>query len=329
MAALISSAGSVPFVAPAAGATPLRRLRWAALGTQCEVQYACADADRARAFEAEAVAWVARFEAKYSRFRPDSLLSRINAAAGAGWVEVDAETDTFLDLCGSLRQLSGGVLDVTALPLMRLWDYRAAVPRIPTAEEISTALELVGWAKVERTPGRIRLPRAGMALDFGGWGKEYAVDMVAQIARAHGLAQVLVDFGHDLCAIGCAPGKPGWHVGLEDPLNPGVACWGSIAARDCGVACSGDYLRSFTRDGRRYSHIIDPRTGRPVANGCRQVTVVAPSCLQAGVLSTTVFILGPVAGLRLVEEIMGAEAAIIADSTRHQTKGFMRYVVTN
>ncbi len=328
MAALISSAGSVPIVAPRGDETPLRRLRWAALGTQCEVQYVCADAGRAGAFEAEAIAWVARFEAKYSRFRPDSLLSRINAAAGAGWVEVDAETDTFLDLCGSLLSLSGGVLDVTALPLMRLWDYRAAVPRIPTAEEIAATRRLVGWAKVERAPGRVRLPLAGMALDFGGWGKEYAVDMVAQIARRHGLGQVLVDFGHDLCAIGCAPGKPGWHVGLEDPTSPGVACWGSIAARDCGVACSGDYIRSFTRDGRRYSHIIDPRTGRPVANGCRQVTVVAPSCLQAGVLSTTVFILGPVAGLRLVEEIMGAEAAIVADFTRHQTKGFMRYVVT-
>ena len=137
-----------------------------------------------------------------------------------------------------------------------------------------------------------------------------------------------MDFGHDLCAVGCAPGKPGWHVGLEDPSRPGAACWGSIAARDCGVACSGDYIRGFTLNGRRYGHIVDPRTGWPVANGCRQVTAIARSCLQAGVLSTTVFILGPAAGLRLVEEMMGAEAVVVTEHARHQTKGFQNYVVT-
>ncbi len=314
-------------VPAAASAGPLRVLRWPALGTRCEVQYVCAGPSTARAFEAEVKAWVDAFERKYSRFRPDSLLSRINAAAGRDWVAVDAEMDGFLDLCGSLHQLSGGILDVTALPVMRLWDYKSANPRIPAAEEIAAALRLVGWAKVERGPGRVRLPLPGMALDFGGWGKEFAVDMVAQIATRHGLGQVLVDFGHDLCAVGCAPGKPGWHVGLEDPARPGAACWGSIAARDCGVACSGDYLRGFTLNGRRYGHIVDPRNGRPVANGCRQVTVIARSCLQAGVLSTTVFILGP-AGLRLVEGLMGAEAVVVTENARHQTKGFQNYVVT-
>lgn len=328
MAALVQQTQARP-VADTGADRPLRFLRWRALGTQCEVQYACAAAARARAFETEAMAWVAAFEAKYSRFRPDSLISRINAAAGRDWVPIDAEMETFLDLCGSLHQLSGGVLDVTALPLLRLWDYQAAAPRVPADEEIAAALRLIGWTKVQRAPGRIRLPLAGMALDFGGWGKEYAVDMVAQLARRHGITQALVDFGHDLCAVGSAPGKPGWHVGLEDPARPGVACWGSIAARDCGVASSGDYLRGFTRDGRRYGHIIDPRSGRPVANGCRQATVVARSCVQAGVLSTAVFILGPVSGLRLVEEIMGAEAAIVADHARHQTKGFNRYVVAH
>ncbi len=328
MALLSTSRPSVPPVAPPAGAAPLRLLRWPALGTQCEVQYVCADAAAARAFEAETVAWVGAFERKYSRFRPDSLVSRINAAAGGGWTEVDAEMDGFLDLCASLHHLSGGILDVTALPVMRLWDYKSAQPRVPALAEITAARRLVGWAKVERRPRGIRLPLAGMAIDFGGWGKEYAVDMVAQIAVRHGLAQVLVDFGHDLCAVGCAPGKPGWHVGLEDPARPGTDCWSSIAARDCGVACSGDYLRGFTLNGRRYGHIVDPRTGWPVANGCRQVTAIARSCLQAGVLSTTVFILGPAAGLRLVGEMMGAEAVVVTEHARHQTKGFQNYVVT-
>jgi len=326
--AIISTSRNATLPAAPADGAPLRVLRWSALGTKCEVQYVCASATIARAFEAEATAWVDAFERRYSRFRPDSLVSRINTAAGGDWVEIDAEMDGFLDVCGSLHRLSGGILDVTALPVMRLWDYKSANPRLPTAAEIAAALPLVGWAKVQRSPGRIRLPLRGMAIDFGGWGKEYAVDMVAQIAGRHGLRQVLVDFGHDLCAVGCAPGKPGWHVGLEDPDRPGAACWGSIAARDCGVASSGDYIRGFTLNGRRYGHIVDPRTGWPVANGCRQVTAIARSCLQAGVLSTTVFILGPVAGLRLVEEMMGAEAVVVTEHARHQTKGFQNYVVT-
>ena len=323
---LPKSKAPTPGVTASSGS--LRVVRWNALGTRCEVQYVCADDRAASAFESELVGWVAAFEAKYSRYRPGSLVSRINAAAGQSWVEIDAEMEQFLDLSGSLFQLSQGVLDVTALPLMRLWDYRAVSPRIPSETEIAAAKRLVGWAKVQRAPGRVRLPEVGMALDFGGWGKEYAVDIAAQIARKHGIASALVDFGHDLFALGAAPGKPGWHIGLEDPARAGEACWSSIAARDCGVASSGDYVRGFTLNGKRYGHIVDPRTGWPVANGCRQVNVIAKACVQAGVLATTVFILGTEIGLQLVQGLMGAEACVLTDRERHQTKGFYRYVVT-
>jgi len=312
---------------PVSTSVPLRSLRWAALGTECLVQYACADVPAARAFEHAAQSWVAGFEAKYSRFRPGSLLSRINAAAGREWVEVDEEMERFLDLSSSLFVMSRGLLDVTALPLMRLWDYHAPVTRVPAEAEIATARRLVGWPRVERIPGKVRLPEAGMALDFGGWGKEYAVDMVAGIAAEHRISCALVDFGHDLRAIGTAPGKPGWHIGLEDPARPGQACWGSLAIRNLGVASSGDYRRGFTVNGVRYGHIVDPRTGRPVAHGARQVTVIAPTCVQAGVLSTTAFILPPAEGIRFIQESASAEGCIVTDDARHQTRGFFNYVV--
>ncbi len=328
IAAMPTSPPSAPSPA-AGGAETLRFLRWSALGTKCEVQYVCADIGAAKSFEAAVVAWVAAFEAKYSRFRPDSLVSRINAAAGRDWVEIDDETEQFLDLCDSLHFMTQGLLDVTALPLMRLWDYKAAVPRIPAAAEIAGARRLVGWKKVERAKGRVRLPEAGMAIDFGGWGKEYAVDAVAGIARVHRITCALVDFGHDIHTIGRAPGKPGWHIGLEDPTRPGVACWGSIALANRSVASSGDYLRGFTVGGVRYGHIVDPRTGYPVAHGARQVTVIAPTCLQAGILSTTAFILQPQEGIRFIQEAMGAEGCILTATARHQTRGFFNYVVTN
>jgi thiamine biosynthesis lipoprotein len=271
---------------------------------------------------------VSAFEAKYSRFRPDSLVSRINTAAGREWTEVDAEMDGLLSLCDKLHFMTQGVLDPTTLPLIRLWNYKARPPRIPDAAEIAAARVLVGWKKVQRAPGKIFLPAAGMALDFGGFGKEYAVDIVAQLALDHGITAALVDFGHDLRAIGIPPGRPAWHIGLEDPRQPGVAA-GSIGVSGKGVASSGDYLRCFVVGGKRFGHIIDPRTGWPVTNGCTQATVIAGSCLQAGVLSTTAFVLGVPQGIEFIQACPGAEGLILTEHARAQTRGFFNYVASN
>jgi thiamine biosynthesis lipoprotein len=330
---MIVSPATANLRAPAAvpgatGVVPLRKFAFPALGTTCEVQFAGADDAPAQAFQAAVVAWVGAFEAKYSRFRPSSLISRINQAAGAGWVTVDAEMEQMLDFCGALHGMTNGLLDATALPLLRLWDYRAARPVVPSRDQIAAAQALVGWSKVQRAPGRVALPRAGMALDFGGFGKEYAVDVVAQMAVERGLGNVLVDFGHDIRVLGAPPGRPLWHIGLEDPARPGER-WGSVAVTNRGVASSGDYLRGFTVEGRRYGHIIDPRTGWPAAHGCTQTTIIADTCLQAGVLSTSAFILGPEEGLKLIQSTPGAEGVILTADRRAQTRGFFNHVVSD
>jgi len=326
----------MPPHAPAAQASPagaarpapaLRRLAFPALGTTCEVQYAAPGGDlQAGGFERAAVGWVQAFEAKYSRFRPDSLVSRINAAAGGAWVEVDADMEQMLRLGDTIVLMTQGVLDPTALPLIRLWDWKSPHPRVPAAAEIAAARQLVGWEKVERAPGRIRLPAPGMALDFGGFGKEYAVDIVARIAVDHGIGSALVDFGHDLHAVGAPPGRPAWHVGLEHPDRPGTVWSGVALSGSRGIASSGDYIRCFRLDGRRYGHIVDPRTGWPVANGCSQATVIAGTCLQAGVLATTAFVLGIPRGLELIQAHPGAEGMLVGGGTRAQTRGFFNYV---
>lgn len=315
--------------APTTSAGALRRVRFGALGTNCELQYACDDALRAAGFERAAVGWVQAFEAKYSRFRPDSLVSRINAAAGKQWVAIDPETVQLLELCDMLYFLTQRILDPTMLPLIRLWNYKAEHPEIPSDSSIEEARRLVGWMKVQREPGRVFLPMPGMAIDFGGFGKEYAVDVVAQIARDHGIGSVLVDFGHDLRGLGQPPDRPAWHIGLEDPQRPGTTL-GSIALTgDRGVASSGDYLRRFVVNGRRYGHILDPRTGRPVANGSLQATVIAGTCLHAGLLSTTAFVLGPKQGIEFVQSIPGAEGLIVTENARAQTRGFYNHVVSS
>ncbi|MDD2763328.1 MAG: FAD:protein FMN transferase [Opitutaceae bacterium] len=329
---LAAQSQRLPPPAPAgpAAAGSLRKLAFPALGTTCEVQYATPGGSaQAAAFERAAVAWVQAFETKYSRFRSDSLVSRINRAAGHAWIEVDPEMEQLLQLCDTLHFMTQGVLDPTALPLIQLWNWKTAAPRVPSTEEIAAARRLVGWTKVQRTPGRIFLPEPGMALDFGGFGKEYAVDIVAQIALDHGIANALVDFGHDLRALGTPPGRPAWHIGLEDPQHPGTP-WASVALSGSrGIASSGDYIRCFKIDGRRYGHIVDPRTGWPVANGCMQATIIAGTCLQAGILSTTAFVLGVPQGVDFVQSCPGAEGLLLTEKIRAQTRGFFQYVATH
>ncbi len=326
--ALVAQAHRTPAPIAAGPAGELKRVTFHAMGTTCEIQYATLDAERGRTFERVAIAWVEVFEAKYSRFRADSLISRINSAAGKEWVAIDEETEQLFKLCDTLHFLTQGILDPTLLPLMRLWNYKAEQPVMPSAAEIAAARALVGWKKVQRAPGKVFLPEIGMALDLGGFGKEYAVDVVAQIALDHGIADVLVDFGHDIRALGKPPGRPAWHIGLENPNQPGATAGSVGLVGNRGIASSGDYIRRVTLNGKRYGHIIDPRTGWPVANGCVQATGIAGTCLHAGVLSTTAFVLGVPKGIEFIQSFPGAEGLIVTETARAQTRGFFNHVVT-
>jgi thiamine biosynthesis lipoprotein len=310
------------------GGPGLNRLIFRALGTQCEVQYQGRQPGPDPLFELGVKAWVERFEERYSRFRPDSIVSRINAAAGRAWTEIDREMDEMLNVCASVYSLTGGIIDATAGPLLLLWDYHQPKPVVPDTAEVAAARILACWHLVQRQPGRVFLPKTGMSLDFGGWGKEWAVDAVAEMAVQRGLPHALVDFGHDIRCVGTPPDRPAWHVGLEDPLAPGSHRESVALGAGRGIASSGDYLRGFTAGGRRYGHIVDPRTGRPVAHGCRQVTVIADTCFQAGLLSTAAFVLGAEAGLGFIQQFPRVEALIVSDQGRAETRGFWNYVVT-
>ena len=303
-----------------------RKFSFRAMGTLCQVTFYPTDSRVAgEQFKAAVIRWVAEFETRYSRFLPESLVSLINQSAGQNWVELDEEAERLFALCHELFFLTRGAFDPTAMPLIKLWNWKANPPVLPTEAAIQAAQQVTGWNKVQRRKGAIFLPRVGMSVDLGGIGKEYAVDRVMQIAAQHGLTNVLVDFGQDLGMRGAPPSKPAWHIGLEDPAKPGK-CWAGLAVKDRAVATSGDYLRNFQINGRRYGHIIDPRTGYPVDNGCRAVSVIAPSCTIAGILSTSAFILGPTEGLNLIGNYMGADGCIITDNTRHETRKFHEYV---
>ncbi len=320
---MITTSPAQPLQADAKG---IRHLEFHALGTKCSIKFKLIDDRSALTFAADALGWIGAFEEKFSRYRPTSLVSRVNAAAGSDWVRIDSEMEHLLNLADDLHRRTDGILDPTLLPLLRVWDWKTVHQKLPDKSEVRAALALTGWHKLQRRPGGVRLPETGMGLDFGGFGKEYAVDQLTQLARQRGITDALIDLGRDIFALGGNGSHPFWHVGIEDGLKPGQ-CWGGLAVTDHAVCASGDYARHFIQDGVRYGHILDPRTGWPVSNGMRAVTVIAPSCLEAGVYSTAAFILGSRDGIHLASLARGVEVCAQSESGIEGTRNFGKWLV--
>jgi thiamine biosynthesis lipoprotein len=267
----------------------LLRVPFRAMASDNELQLDDADAARARRAADAAIADVLRIEAKYSRYRDDSVTIAINGAAGGAAVEIDAETAALVAYADRCFRESDGRFDVTSGVLRRAWDFRRRPPRLPDPHVLREARSLVGWREVEWSDRSIRLPRAGMEIDFGGVGKEYAADRAATICAECGIAHALVNLGGDVRATGAqADGRP-WRVGIRHPREPGRAI-AYVELAGGAVATSGDYERFFEVGGRRYCHILDPRTGMPVAHW-QSVSVVAPLAVVAGSLATIAMLL--------------------------------------
>lgn len=298
-----------------------------AMGTECRVQHDSTSYADADAFRQHVIEWVRNFEKEFSRFYPDSLISRINTSAGINWVDITQEAESLFALCDWFYWTTRGIFDPAVLPLVKLWDYHAPRRCTPTDDEVSEALTNCGWHHVRREKGRILLPASGMGLDVGGIGKEYAVDRVFEMGIKRGIRNILVDFGHDIRGYGEPPEGGPWRVGLEDPRDPGH-CWGGVSISDRAVATSGDYLRYFTDNGERYGHILDPRTGRPVHNGTTSVSVVGATCTEAGILSTSAFILGGEAGLDLLDSTYTAEGCISETGRQYYSRNFHEYIIS-
>lgn len=223
-----------------------------------------------------------RIEAKYSRYRPDSVVSAISAQAGLNWVACDDETLSLLDYADSMFSQSGGLFDVTSGALRRAWNFQQAV--LPKTETLKDLRALVNWSSVQRDEGSIRLPQAGMELDFGGFGKEYAADRAADALLARGVRHGYVNLAGDIRVVGPQPNGQPWVIGIQDPRCPdGLVA--SVALADGAIATSGDYERYFDLGGHRFSHILDPHSGMPV-DCWRSVSVLAPTAMVAGGLAT-------------------------------------------
>ncbi len=270
------------------------------MGGPCSLQlYANDDASAQRALQA-AQAEVLRIEAKYSRYRDDSVISRINASAGSGRrVEVDAETAALLDYAAAAHAQSDGLFDITSGVLRRAWDFKAA--RLPQQAQLDALLPLVGWSQLQWQRPRLQLPRAGMELDFGGFGKEYAADRAAAMLLAAGIRHGLVELGGDIRVVGPHPDGAPWRIGVRHPRQPEQPI-ATLELHHGAIASSGDYERFFEYAGTRYCHILDPRSGWPV-QGFAGVSVLAEQCLIAGTATTIAMLRGERDGLEWLDEL--------------------------
>lgn len=283
------------------------------MASPCEVHIAGADRATAERIAAAAANEAWRIEQKWSRYRDDNIVHAINSAEGRR-VRVDDETARMLRYAGELHRLSGGRFDVTSGILRKVWRFDGS-DRVPAPEAVAALLDKIGWRRVRFEPPYLRL-EPGMEIDFGGIGKEYAVDRVGGLTRAvH--AHCLINFGGDLLAVGPRPDGCPWLVGIERPDAAGSTvhigrhrgaakpvAHATLSRDDClvcverieltlgALATSGDARRFLLKDGKRYGHVLDPRTGWPVRDTPRSVTVAAPTCTEAGMLATLALLHG-------------------------------------
>ncbi len=239
-----------------------------------------------------------RLEKKYSRYRDDSITTSINNSAGQqDGIQVDDETVALLNYAQIAWQQSNGLFDITSGVLRKAWDFKSN--QLPDKKMIAELLRNVGWQKLLWQPPLLQLP-AGMEVDFGGVVKEYAADAIATILRNQGVQHGLVELAGDISIIGSHPDGAAWKIGVRDPDNPDSAI-ATIDAFEGAVASSGNYERFMIVDGKRYCHILNPKTGWP-ENSVAGVSVHASTCLVAGTATTTAMLLGAVQGKKWLQE---------------------------
>jgi thiamine biosynthesis lipoprotein len=260
------------------------RARYPLMGGEAEVQVCGMPETDARVLMQRAIDETRRIEAKYSRYRPDSVIAGIVGAAGSeAAVRVDEETASLLEFAEQLYTVSEGRFDITSGVLRHAWDFRAA--RVPDAAALDAARARVGWSRVQWNLGDRTISLApGMELDFGGFGKEYAADRAAALLIEGGASSGYVNLSGDLRVLGPrTDGRP-WRFGIQHPRTADAVC-AAMELSAGALATSGDYERFFECEGRRYCHVLDARSGTPVQHW-RSVSVVAPLCIAAGALAT-------------------------------------------
>ena len=309
------------------------------MGTFGRIQIRCGDEQMGRRALAEAMAALEAVDQRFSTYRDDSELARVNQLAAKQPVAISEETYCLLQKAQAYSQLTNGAFDITVTPLIRLWKEAEKENRLPTEAEITEAKTKVGFEKLKLAatdPPTVAFVVEGMELNVDAIAKGYAVDQALGVLRQPGIIAGLVDIGGEVSAFG--QNRPGtdWIIGIQDPTATKKADplsqqprW-LIRLQDCAVATSGNYRQYIQINAKHYSHIIDPRTGWP-ADILPSVTVIAPTTVDADTLATAISVMGCEKGLELVESLDNIEAFLIAEKDEkpqiYRSSGFSRYEV--
>jgi thiamine biosynthesis lipoprotein len=286
-----------------------------AMGTEVRIsvftdeEEACVDSAIAAAFEE-----IQRLEAMMTNWKPESEVSRINAAAGEHPVAVSAETLEVIEMAQKASQLSGGAFDISFYALHGLWKFDEDLEKkVPDKKLIAKRIKLIDYkqVKVDHDKKTVFLAKKGMGIGLGGIAKGYAVDRAVAVLRQHGFSNAIVQAGGDLMCSGSKGGKP-WSAGIRDPRGGRADVFATLQLIDHAFSTAGDYERFFFLKGKRYHHIIDPKTGFP-ATQSRSVTIYAPTALLADALDDAVFIMGWKKGLEMIESIGDVGAVVVDD----------------
>ena len=259
------------------------------MASPCQILLDNLDEAQAYSLTAQAYAEAKRIELKYSRFRDDNIIARLNSSADET-ISVDEETTRLINLADLCFQLSDGLFDISSGVLGKLWHFKQQT-QLPNDANIKALLPNIGWQKANWNEPLLRLPK-DMKIDLGGIGKEYAVDKVAQLLQQQQTnSAFLVNFGGDIYVNKSRSNGDAWQVAIEDPQHLGESKL-MVSLAQGGLASSGDSQRYIEVDGQRYGHILNPKTGYPITGGPAQVTVYAQNCVQAGMLATIALLQG-------------------------------------
>ena len=296
--------------APQPAGAHLFQRTYASMGTELQLTAWTADETAAEAAFGEVSQEMERLEGLLSNWRGDSEIQQLNAAAGKHPVRIGSDLRDVLKTARQVSEWTGGKFDVTWGALSGLWkfDYQNQDGSIPEHSEIVRRRSLIDYQQLilDEHDGTAFLKQEGMVANLGGIGKGYAVDRARDILRRRGFRDFMIQFGGDMYVAGLNGNHP-WRLGIQDPRGPANRIFAQVDLSESTFSTSGDYARSFVKNGRRYHHIIDPMTGEP-AQGCRSVTIMTSSAIIADGLSTGVFVLGPEAGMALIKQLPGVEA---------------------
>jgi len=311
--------------------------RFTAMGSFGHVRLRCGDETVGREAIADARHVLAEVDRLLSTYRPDSELSHVNQLADRQPVSVSPQTYELLRLALHYSRITDGAFDITVTPLVHLWQQAARENRLPTDAELAQARSRVGYEKLhlgDPNHPTVSFANPGMELNVDAIAQGYGVDLVLDALRRSGITAALVEIGGEIACFGGEPPQRPWRIGVQDPFaadndNPLAqhARW-VLQLTQGGASTSGHYRRHHTIAGRRYSHILDPRTGWP-ADALPSVTVIAARAADADALATAVSVLGTTEGLALIESLENVQALLVAGPpdrpTLYRSRGLARY----